>query len=316
VNAVRRLRHVLEYVAFRLIVCLVAALPTRVSVRLANGFAWVVHRLLPGRLTRYHVARENLRIAFGTRFSDAEIDRLIGRMWQHLFRMVVEIVQLPRKMRLYNMSDFMSFHRRDESTRALSCGRPVIVLSGHFGNWEVANATFGHFGFPLGVVARDLDNPYLHRWFERFRRHTGHRLISKRGGGGEIVAVMDRRAAVAMLGDQDAGSRGLFVPFFGRDASTFKSIALLALEYRAIVVVGYVRRLPDDFENCRWVRFEMGCEEVLDPDELQGRDPVRELTEQYTRALERMVRRAPEQYFWVHRRWKSQPQVRRRARAA
>ncbi|HUG94299.1 MAG TPA: lysophospholipid acyltransferase family protein [Planctomycetaceae bacterium] len=315
-KSARTLRHLIEYVAFRLVVCLVAALPTRTSVRLANGLAFVVHRLLPGRLTRYHVARENLRIAFGGQLDEARIDRAIHGMWQHLFRMVVEIIQLPRKMRLYNLSQFMSFRQRDESTRALSCGRPVIVLSGHFGNWEVANATFGHFGFPLGVVARDLDNPFLHRWFERFRRHTGHRLISKKGGGGELITAMDRRAAVAMLCDQDAGSRGLFVPFFGREASTFKSIALLALEYRAVVVVGYVRRLPDDFENCRWVRFEMGCEEVLDPDDLAGRDPVRELTLRYTQALERMVRLAPEQYFWVHRRWKSQPQPRRRARAA
>ena len=312
---VRKLRHLAEYVAFRLVVCLVGALPTPVSVRLANALAFCVHRLLPGRLTRRRVARDNLRIVFGGQPGDAELDRIILRMWRHLFRMVVEIVQLPRKMRLYNLSEFMSFRRRDESTRALSCGRPVIVLSGHFGNWEVANATFGYFGFPMGVVARDLDNPYLHRWFEQFRRHTGHRLISKKGGGGEIVAAIERGGAVAMLGDQDAGSRGLFVPFFGRDASTFKSIALLALEYRAVVVVGYVRRLPDDFQNCRWVRFEMGCEEVLDPDELAGRDPVRELTLRYTQALERMVRLAPEQYFWVHRRWKSQPQP-RRAKAA
>ena len=119
-----------------------------------------------------------------------------------------------------------------------------------------------------------------------------------------------------MLCDQDAGSRGLFVPFFGKDASTFKSIAILALEYRALICVGYGVRLKDDFHNNRWVNYEIGCEEVIDPLLAQSADPVCEITEQFTSALERAIARAPEQYFWVHRRWKSVPRKRRARRAA
>jgi KDO2-lipid IV(A) lauroyltransferase len=303
----RKWRYFAEYAVFRGLVCLIDALPTRITVRMAEMLAFVVFHVLPRKLTRYEVARQNLKTAFGDRYSDAEVDDILHKMWIHLFRLVIEIVQLPRKIRLYNCADVVQFRNRDDSVKALSSGRPVIVLSGHFGNWEMAVSAFGVFGFPMGVVARDLDNPYLHRWFMQFREHTGHRLLSKKGGGGDMVEFLERRGNLALLGDQDAGKRGLFVPFFGQPASTFKSIALLALQYRAVIVVGYALRLPDDFSNYRWVRFEQGCEAVIDPDDYQGPNAIRELTADYTAALERIILRAPEQYFWVHRRWKSQP---------
>src|SRR4029079_4121584 len=102
----------------------------------------------------------------------------------------------------------------------------------------------------------------------------------------------------------------------GKDASTFKSIALLALQHRAYICVGYARRLPDDWQNSRWVRYELGSEEIIDPLEIDSADPVRTLTERYTLALERAIRRSPEQYFWVHRRWKSVPKRRGKRKAA
>ena len=307
----RKWRHLAEYFVFRVIVCLIDALPTRVTVRLAESLAFVVFHFLPKKMTRYEVARQNLQTAFGDSYSDREMDQILYRMWVHLFRLVVEVVQLPRKLRLYNCADVFQFRNRDDSVKALCSGRPAIVLSGHFGNWEMAVSAFGIYGFPMGVVARDLDNPYLHDWFMRFREYTGHRLLSKKGGGGDMVAFLEQRGNLALLCDQDAGKRGLFVPFFGEPASTFKSIALLALEYDAVIVVGYALRLPDDFTAHPWVRFEQGCEAVIDSRDFQGPDAIRELTAAYTKALERAIERAPEQYFWVHRRWKSQPRQRR-----
>ena len=315
-KSARPIRHRLEYLAFRLAACVVAALPVRASVRLADAAASLFARVLPQKLVRGHVARENLRIAFPSRPAD-EIDALVLGMWRHLFRMVVEIVQLPRKVGRDNMADVFTFRNRDETVRALCSGRPVLLLGGHFGNWEVGNVAFGAFGFPVNCVARDLDNPYLHDWFLKIRRKSGGKLISKRGGGTEMTEVLARRGLLGLLCDQDAGERGLFVPFFGREASTFKSIALLAMEYRALIVVGYSSRLSDDFADGHWVRYEIGCEEILDPDEFDGANAVDEITRRYTAALERVIRRSPEQYFWVHRRWKSKSRERvRKAKAA
>jgi KDO2-lipid IV(A) lauroyltransferase len=261
---------------------------------------------LPQKLVRGDVARANLRFAFPER-TDAQIERILLGMWRHLFRMIFEIIQLPRKVGRDNMADVFTFRNRDETVRAMCSGRPVLVLGGHFGNWEVGNVAFGAFGFPVNGVARDLDNPYLHEWFLKIRRKSGGKLISKRGGGGEMTEVLEHRGLLGLLCDQDAGDKGLFVPFFGRNASTFKSIALLAMEYRALIVVGYSQRLPDDFQNAHWVRYEIGCEDIIDPEDASG---VEEITRRFTAALERVVRRAPEQYFWVHRRWKSKPRER------
>jgi KDO2-lipid IV(A) lauroyltransferase len=189
----------------------------------------------------------------------------------------------------------------------------VLILSGHFGNWEVTLATFGVFGFPLGVVVREMDNPYLHRWFAQFRERYRHRQLMKDGGWEEIVAALRAGGNLGLLADQDAGRRGVFVDFFGAPASTHKSIALLALEYDALIVLGYGIRLPDALQDARWSRFEIGCEAVLDPRDLQTSNPVRELTQQFTHALERAIGRAPEQYFWVHRRWKTDGETRKKA---
>ena len=313
-------RHWLEYVVFRAIVCLVEMLSPARSRDVARGLAFIVFRLLPRKWTRYEVARENLRQALGADVPGTVIDGHIHEMWEHLFRVVIEIAQLPRKVRDHNFLDVIQYgHGRQACWRAFSSGRPVLLVGGHFGNWEIANALFGLFGIPMGVVARDLDNPYLHEWFKRFREFTGHRMFSKDGASEQMLPLLARRGHVALLCDQDAGPRGLFVNFFGKPASTFKSIALIALEHRALICVGGAFRLPDDFRRDQlvgpvWSRFELVCEEVIDPEMIEGPDPVGEITKCYTLALERLIRRAPAQYFWVHRRWKSLPQQRRTIR--
>jgi KDO2-lipid IV(A) lauroyltransferase len=311
-----RLRRLAEYLLFRVVVCGVQALSPRMCARVSQALATFVHYYLPRKKTRYAVARDNIRMAFGDKYDDAQIDRIIYRMWVHLFRMVAEMILLPRKLRLDNVTAAVLFRNKPDVVRALCSNRPVILLSGHFGNWEMAISIFGLFGFKMGLVARELDNPYVNNWFRRFRKYTGHRSISKNGGGGAMVSLLERGGSLAMLGDQDAGSSGLFVDFFGRRASTFKSIALLAMEYKALICVGYARRLENETLPGGWPRFELGCEEVVDPLDYDSADALREITQGYTAALERVVRRAPEQYFWVHRRWKSVPKVRARLEKA
>ena len=304
------LRQRLEYAAFRAAAAVLAALPPRATAAACGGLARVMCAL-PKKWTRHGVARANLAVAF-PELTDAQADDRVREMWAHLFRLVAETVQFPRKLRRENQGDVLSFVHRDETVRAVNSGRPVIVLGGHYGNWEIASAAFGAFGVPVSVVARDLDNPLIHDWFAKVRRASGGRLISKKGGGGAVTEVLEAGGVVGLLADQDAGSKGQFVPFFGRDASTFKSIALLAMEYDALVLVGYARRLPDDWRANRWVRFEVGTEAVLDPREFTDGSALKDLTAVYTAALERAVRRSPEQYFWVHRRWKSVPKPRGR----
>ena len=309
---VRQLRHLLEFVLFSSVVFVIQALPVATAERVAESLALLIHRL-PARLNRRDVAEANLRHALGD-FPADEVDRLILGMWKHLFRMVGEIVQMRRRVRLETSGQILDFRWRDECVQALLSGRRVLCLGGHFGNWEISVNTFGHFGFPMGVIARDLDNPWLHRWFQRFRESSGSWMISKNGGGSEVVESLETCGMVALLCDQDAGPRGVFVDFFGRQASTFKSIALLALQYDALIVVGCGLRIPRNKETrTNWVPFLLATQAIIDSREFDGEDGISRLTQEFTTALENLVRRAPEQYFWVHRRWKSEPRRRRPA---
>jgi Kdo2-lipid IVA lauroyltransferase/acyltransferase len=308
------LRHRLEYFGFRLAVCAIECLPVRCAVRLADAFAWCVQFLLPRKLTRFAVTKENLQRAFGEELSDAESQQLAYGMWRHLFRTVVEVVQSPRKLHLWNYRRLTEFVGLQQTNEALLSGRRLMLLAGHFGNWEIALALFGMWGFPLGVIAREMDNPLLDHWFRRYREGRGHRQMFKKGGFDDMMVLMQKGGNLGLLCDQDAGPRGLFVDFFGHPASTFKSIALLALEYDAVVVVGCSARMPDDFTQATWSQFEVRCEGVIDPRKLVSDNPVREITQGFTNALENAIRRHPEQYFWVHRRWKSEPKSRRNAK--
>jgi KDO2-lipid IV(A) lauroyltransferase len=192
----------------------------------------------------------------------------------------------------------------------LLSGRPLLLVTGHFGNWELGGYILGLLGFRTHAIARDLDNPYLDRFLRRFRERTGQGILSKVGDFDRINAVLQNGGAVATLGDQDAGQRGLYVDFFGRPASTHKAIALLSLAHRAPLLVIGVRRVAEP------MRYQLLAVDCIRPEEYDGRaDAVKAITQRFTRALEQVVREAPEQYFWLHRRWKHQP-ARKGAKAA
>lgn len=297
-----------EYFIFRAFACVVEILSPRQIDRLARGMAWVMVSVIPRKVSRYDLVRENLQHAFGNEKTESEINSLIYDMWIHLFRMVGEVIQFPRKVRLENCREVITFRNRAACVKALNSGRPVFLVGGHLGNWEASTVIFGLFGFRTGVVARKLDNPYLQRWFLKSRQQSGHQLLLKSGGWEGMSDLMKAGGNLGLLCDQDAGKRGIFVNFLGRPASTFRSIALMALESKALIVLGYGCRTADNFDEGRWSQFEVGCEEVIDVTCLDDtNDEVREITQRFTLALERAIRRYPDQYFWVHRRWKSIP---------
>src|SRR5262245_55384646 len=151
----RRLRHRLEFLFFQTFVCIIDCLSPRATVLMARTLAFVIHFALPRKWTRYRVAQENLRRAFGNQYTDREIDDLIHRMWIHLFRTVAEAVQSPRKLHMHSYRKFVHFADFTRTNEAICSGRRVLLLGGHFGNWEIGPALFGLWGFPMGFVARE-----------------------------------------------------------------------------------------------------------------------------------------------------------------
>jgi KDO2-lipid IV(A) lauroyltransferase len=302
----KRRNAVLDFAVY-LVVRLIVGIAQALTIEQSYAVARLIARLLYHFDRRHRaVGLENLAHAFGDRYSLAEREALIRQVYRHFAMMLMEILHIPRKLHPETWRQRITLLGHHEIVGRLLKGGPIIMLTGHFGNWEMAGYLFGVFGFPPNSVARTLDNPYLDRYLRTFRERTGQKLIPKTGGYDQMLDVLRQGRVLSFIADQDAGQNGLYVDFFGRPASTHKAIALLALEHKAPVIVGYARRLGNRFH------YEVGCSAVIEPDEFAGTpDDVRLLTQRFSTALETAIRRDPGQYLWLHRRWKHQPKARK-----
>jgi KDO2-lipid IV(A) lauroyltransferase len=298
------------YLAVRLVVCFVQALSPRVAFKFAELLGWLVYRV-----DKRHraVAAENICFAFPELAHDpARVDRLVRATYRHFLLVAVEMMLIPRKMHVTSWRRYADMYRGTGMIGSMFAPRACLMVTAHFGNWEISGRLTGLFGVKSFAIARVLDNPYLERFLKRFRQGAGQTIIAKKDDFDRLTEVLGKNAKVGTLADQDAGSRGVFVNFFGRLASTHKAVALMAMEFDAPLVVVGVPRVGEP------MFYAVECEDVIDPREYASRpDAVKAITERYTAALERLIRRHPEQYFWLHRRWKSQPiQREKKAKAA
>jgi len=306
----RRLRDIGDFLAYfvlRVLICIVQSMRIETCAIVARGLATFANDVI--RL-RARVVDENLRQAFPELSAD-ERRQLAWRMWEHLFLMVIEIAHAPRKIHDTTWRQYIHFSNQREMMRTLFADRPRVIVSGHFGNFELAAYTFGLFGFETYSVARALDNQFVDRYVKAFRTSRGQHILPKNGSSAEIAELLAHRRTLSALADQHAGPKGCWVDFFGRPASTHKAIALFSLANDAPLLIGFARRLERPLE------FVMGTDIILDPLKLPAAERgVKELTQLFTTCLEQAIRRTPDQYWWVHRRWKDSPPARSRAHAA
>lgn len=303
----KRLADYAAYVVVRILICIAQAMRLESGHRLAMLAAWFFGGVLR---VRGKVVDENLRYAF-PKLSEAQRRRLALAMWEHLFLMVLEIAHAPRKIHQTNWRDYIRLRGEDELMRLLLEDRPTLLTTAHVGNFEIGGFVLGLLGFPMHTVARTLDNPYLDRFVNQFRGATGQYIIPKNGGYDRILEVLGRGGTMTFLADQYAGPKGCWVEFFGRPASAHKAIALLSLEHRAPVVVACSRRTD------RPLHFELATYATADPEQAGPEfQSVRHLTQWYTSQLEAIVRLMPDQYWWLHRRWKDTREKRPQQRKA
>ncbi len=296
------------YLVVRLAVCVMQGLSLSAARKAGEFLAWLAYRL-----DRRHreVARDNLRHAFPGRYDEKELCEVVQATYRHFCTVLIEIVHLPRTLHINNWRYHLNAINGKALVECLLSGRPLLIVTGHFGNWEMAGYVLGLLGFTTHAIARPLDNPYLDVFLRRFREKTGQKILAKHGDFENMQALLESGGVIATLADQDAGRRGLFVDFFGRPASTHKAIALLALEHRVPMAVTGTYKVGQP------MNYEFVTEDIIFPEEYDGvPDAVRQITQRFTSALERLVRRAPEQYFWLHRRWKHQPQAKKGKQAA
>lgn len=295
------------YMLVRLFICIVQATPLETCRYIAHALGFLATDVLK---VRQRTIDDNLSHVF-PKMTERQRRKLKRRMWEHLLLLVCEVAHAPRKIHTTNWRKYIKLRNARPMVQQLLDERPTILVSGHYGNFEIAGFVTGLLGFPSFTIARELDNPYLDRFVNRFRGLHGQFMLPKDGSAPMVTAIMAQGGTLSLLGDQHAGDKGCWVEFLGRLASCHKAVAVFTIAGGAPMIVGYARRLDKPLV------FEVGMEAIADP-ALGGPEcaGVKPLTEWYNRMLERVIMQAPEQYWWVHRRWREPPPKIRKRLAA
>lgn len=244
---------------------------------------------------RRRVAEANLALAFPER-STAERAAILAAHYREVGRIAAEYARLPELAR--TRDDAIAEAAGIEHLEALR-GRGVLLLTGHFGNFELLGAYLARLN-PVDFVVKPLSNPRVEALVADLRARAGVGVIPLGGGLKHVFRSLRAGRWVALLADQDARRHGVFVPFFGRPASTPEGPARLALQTGAPIVFGTIRRRSDG-------RHRLEVDPPHAPAGPPDGEHVRALTAWHVARLEREVRAAPEHWFWLHRRWKTPP---------
>jgi KDO2-lipid IV(A) lauroyltransferase len=289
-------RFALEARAASLVGAIVQRLPRRLMLALGRslGLFWA-------DLDRRHVliAVDNLRHAF-PHWDESRLFRTARGVYAHFGQVLFDILWLQERTRDEIMS-LLDVEGVDPVHAAIAEGRGVVMVAAHFGNWELTGIAHSWIFPPVAVVARPLDNPVLDARLVAFRQKSGNQVVYKRQALSQVLRLLRAGKAAAFLVDQNVqADEGIFVDFFGRPAATTTVAAALAVRVDCPIVYGWTELQGNGRYRMRYgsMRPTPGAERTAE---------VARLTQQLTRAIEDYVRTAPEQWLWLHRRWRTRP---------
>lgn len=246
------------------------------------------------------MVRENLRHALGTELGDTERDAVAEAFFRHLGTNLMEFLLLGR-LRGEQVRAWVDIEGLEHYRAAAAAGRGVLLVTGHFGNWELLAARLGAEGIPVTFLGKSQSNERSDQLLNRIRDRAGVRILRSGGPLKEMVTALRRGEVIGLAADQDAGPEGCFTPFLGRRASFYRGAAYFSYKLQAPIISGMIFRLPDGRH-----RLELGPPYGPEPDWDEA-TAVARLTGEFAQRLEAAVRRVPSQYFWTHRRWKTRP---------
>lgn len=288
------MRHNLEYAAVAGLERLVRLLPLRLAFALGSGLGLAVYAL-DG--THRRLTHANLAAAFPVR--PPRERRAIARgVFKHFGRLIIELL-LFSHLTPDEMMARVDIEGQDRVRGAHALGRGVLFFTGHFGFWEIHAIAHGVAFAPIGVMARALDNPRLNALLERVRTCTGNHTIYRRGGVRRVMRALSVNQGVALLIDQHIQSAdAVQVDFFNRPAATTSALAALAIRTGSPVIPVFALPLPN-------ARYKLIYEHAVEPPDSDEPDAIRQFTQRCTDVLEMYVRRYPEKWLWMHRRWRA-----------
>jgi len=288
----------LSYVALRILVVFLCLFNVETNLNTACFLGRLLWKY-------YHRGRkralDNLRASFPAK-SEQWIWQTGQRSFEHIAMLAIDVLFTPRLVKKHNWRDYSRYKNAERAKWLMQEGRGLLLVTGHYSNFEIVGYLMGLFGFNIYSIARPLDNKFINKYLYDVREGAGQKIIDKKGAAELMAQIASSGATLCFIADQDAGRKGIFVDFFGRKASTYKSIGLLAISCNMPIVVGCSRRIDNRF--C----FEIENNRIIFPEEWAEKDdPLRWVTAEYTKAIEQFVREDPSQYWWLHRRWKHRP---------
>jgi len=287
------MKHRIEYALVRLLIAMVRLMPdalVRVSGTLLGLGFYTVDR------AHRRVAQRNLAAAFPGR-SDEDRRAIARAAFAHFGRLLFELLAFST-LSPEQMLERVEFEGEDRARLAYAQGKGVLFVTGHFGFWELHAMVHALQIAPIGLLARALDNPYLNQLLEGIRQRTGNTVIYRRGTIRRVMRALGNGQGVAVLIDQHIMSRdAIYVDFFERPAATTSVVAALALRTGAPVVPVFALPLANG-------RIRVIYEHPVEPPRGETDDAVREFTQRCTDVLEMYVRRHPDLWLWMHRRWR------------
>lgn len=292
----KRVQYRIEYIVVKTMLSVCGRFPLALLRRVGSFLGTLAYRIFHIRRT---VVLDNISCSFpgATRQT---IDRIALEAYRNTGRSFLEMsaMGLATKSDILDAVSIEGMHHFDE---ALEHGRGAILFSGHFGNWELLGAVIGRCGYPIHATDTNHSNKLVHGLITHMRRRQGMVVLSPDVPLSELRRLLRENKMITYVADQDARRNGVFVDFLGRPASTLRGPSLLAVRAGCPILPGFLIRERVD-------RHRAVFEELLWPDPaLPNREAALDLTRRFTGLLERYVRRYPEMYFWMHRRWKTRP---------
>lgn len=295
----KTLQHRIEYTLLRAVIGALSLLPDAV----AQGIGAALGRLgyWPFRIRRAQ-AEDNVRRAFPER-DEAWVQRVVRASYEHLGREMVVTLRMPTRTQaeIEAITHVDGLELADAEYRK---GRGLVVTAGHLGNWEMGAAMVAARGYRVDAIVTRQANPLFDDYIVRTRRELGIGIIPRGGATRAATQALAEGRAVAFAADQNANRTGIFVPFFGRPASTHRGAALIAVRTGVAMFIALPLREPDGTYRMRLEPVEFDRSGELD-------DAVWRGTAAFTARLEAAIREHPEQYLWQHRRWKTRPPAER-----
>jgi len=284
--------HRLEYGAVLAVRALLRPLPMAAVLAAGTLLGRAFHAV-----DRSHrrLALSNLEAAFPVR-TQRERQAIAREMFEHFGRLLMVLLKFST-MSPQQMLARVEFEGHERVLAAHAQGRGALLFTGHFGFWEINALVHALTLHPMAVMARPLDNPLLHDLLERVRRRTGNSVIYRRGALRRVLRTLAGNQAVALLIDQHIHTDAVYVDFFNRPAATTTALAAIALRTGAPVFPVFALPLPGG-------RFRMVYEHAVDAPDADDPDAIRDFTQRCTDVLEMYVRRYPQLWLWMHRRWR------------